>query len=412
MGTDDSSHWASRVTCRSPFLSCCTPSLRRMWNEGQGQPVSAKQYASYDPGVGPENAEEAAGCCSRTFFVWVYALVSLGNEKQLDESDVWLLHSQDNVKKLLDRFHATRASLDAKARIRADTTNKPYKPASLFQIFSATLICSQVGLINVFLDYFLSGSNPCLTPTASTAASNETSLLASAGSGPCEDRYPQWWFGWMLVLLLFANVFLYMVSQNAATYISTRTALHIKATTSAMVFQKGVRLSPSARNKSTMGQILNYMQVDAENLMMASLFAPKFVSLLLQIVVWFTILVVLIGWPAIFAITFQAIAMPCAVFFFTKQASIQGEKMKYSDQRTKLVNEIFQAIRVVKFYAWEDSFMGRIGSVRQKELDLLFKLGTVKAKASVFTHASPAFMIAIIFTLVAYNRGGRLVTAH
>ena len=58
-----------------------------MWNEGQGQPVSAKQYASYDPGVGPENAEEAAGCCSRTFFVWVYALVSLGNEKQLDESD-------------------------------------------------------------------------------------------------------------------------------------------------------------------------------------------------------------------------------------------------------------------------------------------------------------------------------------
>ena len=80
-----------------------------------------------------------------------------------------------------------------------------------------------------------------------------------------------------------------------------------------------------------MGQILNYMQVDAENLMMASLFAPKFVSLLLQIVVLFTILVVLIGWPAIFAITFQAIAMPCAVFFFTKQASIQGEKMKYSD---------------------------------------------------------------------------------
>ena len=63
-----------------------------MWNEGQGQPVSAKQYASYDPGLGPDNAEEAAGCCSRTFFVWVYALVSLGNEKQLDESDgkCWL----------------------------------------------------------------------------------------------------------------------------------------------------------------------------------------------------------------------------------------------------------------------------------------------------------------------------------
>lgn len=387
-----------------------------MFNDGAGENVSSKAYANYDPGVGPPNAEKSSGCCDRLFFFWVSPLVRLGNKQSLEEKDVWQLNELDDVRDLVACFDTAKKELIAQGKKAGlyHALKKVHAPAVnlavCFELFCSILIFAQVLLINQFLEYFVNGPAAC-TVTATQqdqmADSSNNSLTRPCQNGVFVDPYPDW-YGFAMCGLLFLDVFLYMVLQNKATWIATRTGLHVRATTSALVFRKAASLSPSARNESTMGEILNFMMLDAENLMMSTLFLPKQASMLLQIVVLFALLAYLIGWPAIFAICFQAIVMPCAVTFFVQQAKLQKEKMVQSDLRTKLVNEIFQAIRVVKFYAWEDSFVKRVGSVRQKELDKLLSLADVKAKASVFLHATPAFMIAIIFTLVAYNKGGRL----
>ena len=45
----------------------------------------------------------------------------------------------------------------------------------------------------------------------------------------------------------------------------------------------------------------------------------------------------------------------------------------------KLTNEILQGIKIVKFYAWENSFLDRIGSVRDTELKVLRNLNMTKS---------------------------------
>jgi ATP-binding cassette, subfamily C (CFTR/MRP), member 1 len=39
--------------------------------------------------------------------------------------------------------------------------------------------------------------------------------------------------------------------------------------------------------------------------------------------------------------------------------------MKVSDRRVKLVNEVLQGIRVVKYYNWEESFEKRLEEIRK-----------------------------------------------
>lgn len=45
--------------------------------------------------------------------------------------------------------------------------------------------------------------------------------------------------------------------------------------------------------------------------------------------------------------------------------------MRLRDERTTLLNEMIQGIQVIKFFAWEDSFVERINGVREREMTLL-----------------------------------------
>jgi ATP-binding cassette subfamily C (CFTR/MRP) protein 10 len=45
--------------------------------------------------------------------------------------------------------------------------------------------------------------------------------------------------------------------------------------------------------------------------------------------------------------------------------------MQSKDLRTKIMNEVLNGIRVIKFYAWENSFVDKILEIRAQELKTL-----------------------------------------
>lgn len=47
--------------------------------------------------------------------------------------------------------------------------------------------------------------------------------------------------------------------------------------------------------------------------------------------------------------------------------------LQYTDKRSKAVNEFFEGIRVIKYYAWEDMVSERIFNIRKGERDALMK---------------------------------------
>ena len=68
------------------------------------------------------------------------------------------------------------------------------------------------------------------------------------------------------------------------------------------------------------------------------------------------------------------------------------KQMKEKDKRVKLMSEILNGIKVLKLYAWEESFSKIVYRIRQNELDLIKRAGFVTAVVTFFWQCAPFFV--------------------
>lgn len=52
-------------------------------------------------------------------------------------------------------------------------------------------------------------------------------------------------------------------------------------------------------------------------------------------------------------------------------------KMVETDFRVKLMNEVLNGIRIIKYYAWENAFVSKIKDIRSIEVGYLRKMGFI-----------------------------------
>ena len=74
------------------------------------------------------------------------------------------------------------------------------------------------------------------------------------------------------------------------------------------------------------------------------------------------------------------------------------------DQRTRLTNEVLQGIRVIKFFAWENSFRDAITAIRNVEIRDLRKAAYLTSIVMFMWMSTPLFVSIITFT--AYTLAG------
>lgn len=66
--------------------------------------------------------------------------------------------------------------------------------------------------------------------------------------------------------------------------------------------------------------------------------------------------------------------------------------MKEKDKRVKLMSEILNGIKVLKLYAWEESFNRIVSQIRERELTLLKRAGYIQAFSRFFWQCTPFFV--------------------
>jgi len=75
----------------------------------------------------------------------------------------------------------------------------------------------------------------------------------------------------------------------------------------------------------------------------------------------------LIGNAAFAALGVIIVLTPCTLFFARKQENLALLTTELSDQRTALMTEVIQGIRVLKQFAWERLFQNRVQTIRDQE---------------------------------------------
>ena len=166
-----------------------------------------------------------------------------------------------------------------------------------------------------------------------------------------------------------------------------------------LIYRKALKLSNESLSQFTIGKIINLQTNDMTKLDNCVIFFHQLWIAPLQLMI-----VVYLTWKQVGELTL--ICTGLIVLFmllqgwFTKKIYIlRGETAKRTDERISLMNEIINGIKVIKMYAWENSFANLVKRVREKEIELIQKNFNIMAfnftAFMVFLRLGLAFVIMV-----------------
>ncbi|KAJ8108032.1 hypothetical protein OPT61_g8455 [Boeremia exigua] len=145
------------------------------------------------------------------------------------------------------------------------------------------------------------------------------------------------------------------------------------------------------------GRIVNLMSTDTYRVDQASGFFHMIWTAPIGILVTTALLLVNLTYSALPGLGLIIIAMPLlgktVKTLFHRRIAIN----KVTDQRVSLTQEILQAVRFVKFFGWETSFLSRIQDIRKKEIRGIQVLLTIRNAVLAIGMSIPVFASMLSF---------------
>lgn len=198
--------------------------------------------------------------------------------------------------------------------------------------------------------------------------------------------------GYILCAVLLLSFVVFTLCFNHHLLGMQRVGLRFRAAASAAIFRKSLSLSAKALTDMSSGEVVNLLATDTERVYGVFEQLHLVWAGPVTIVVVMIMLIVLLGWAAVVGIAALFITIPLQGWFAKGTAKYSGLVMIEAGKRLKLLNEIITGVRVVKYFAWENSFLERVAVARARELKFV--------KTSQVFRAGISFMMAFAPTLV------------
>uniref|UniRef100_A0A8C4YW45 ATP-binding cassette, sub-family C (CFTR/MRP), member 9 n=1 Tax=Gadus morhua TaxID=8049 RepID=A0A8C4YW45_GADMO len=207
----------------------------------------------------------------------------------------------------------------------------------------------------------------------------------------------------VLAVLLFLALILQRTFLQASYYVSIETGINLRGALLAMIYNKILRLSTSnmSMGELTLGQINNLVAIETNQLMWFLFLCPNLWAMPVQIVMGVILLHYLLGYSALIGASVILLLAPVQYLIATKLADTQKSTLDHSTDRLKQTTEILKGIKLLKLYAWENTFCDRVEQTRGKELTSLRTFALYTSLSIFMNTAIP--IAAVLATFVAHH---------
>ncbi|KAF9162294.1 hypothetical protein DFQ26_003685 [Actinomortierella ambigua] len=317
--------------------------------------------------------EDDANIFSIISFSWVSPLMRKGYSNPLTMNDLWQLRKVDQSHEASGHFERTwNKELTKKhpnlVRAIAKAFGRPFYVAGVWKGVNDTLSFIQPILLKEMLRFVMSYKT---------------------------DEPQPLYRGYTIAFLMFICALSQTAVLHRYFHLCFRVGMHVRSGLVTAIYQKSLRLSNASRQQFTVGEIVNHMSIDSQRVQDLVSYLHIVWSGLFQITMAMVLLYQTMGWAIFAGVLVMILMIPINAKLSGIMRGFQQKQMKNKDMRIKLMNEILNGIRVIKLYAWENTFLQKVLTVRNdQELAMMRKIGYLTAVQS-FTWATTPFLVSL-----------------
>nr|XP_019938699.1 PREDICTED: canalicular multispecific organic anion transporter 2-like isoform X1 [Paralichthys olivaceus] len=362
--------------------------------------------------------EATAGFLSSMTFWWFTSMAIKGYKMPLEAKDLWSLNQRDSSKvmvpNLLREWEKEQTKAKSEQHLSTQAVYSKPLPSTTNHITGGgggggesspeeveVLLSNQKAaphkpsflraLIKAFGPYFLIGSAYKLLQDIVTFVNPQ--LLRMLITFTKQKDVPDWW-GYALAFLMFFTAILQTLILHHHFQYCFVTGMNVRTAIIGAIYRKALVITNAAKRSTTVGEVVNLMSVDAQRFMDLTTFLNMLWSAPLQIMLALYFLWQNLGPSVLAGVAVMIMLIPLNAVIAMKTRAYQVEQMQYKDSRIKLMNEILNGIKVLKLYAWENSFKEKVLDIRQKELNTLRKTAYLGALSTMAWTSAP-FLVAL-----------------
>ncbi|KAJ3411061.1 hypothetical protein HDV05_002852, partial [Chytridiales sp. JEL 0842] len=411
MGTKDdpNHHNAHPMTAEATTASVPAQQQDNRWFKFKKRPWKR-------PDVSPELK---ANLLSKLWFAWLFPLLRHGHSTPLEIDDLYPLNDKFRIKQHADTFetlwkenvaaykvkrrqfeemHPTYCEgIDSKKRTWIEFVQgkpKPLEPPARPTLAGVLFTMLKWKILPVGIIKFLADIANACSPFLLQRILNFVKLASSDPSNP-----PPISQGLLYALGLFCLSMYFSISQGNYFQRVSSYGMVVRGLLTSVIHRKSLRLSGAARQEFNPGKVANMISTD---LVRMDLFVVHFHLMWtfpLQVCYIIGFLISILGPPALGGVFLLMAMIPLQAFITRKLVGLRKANARNTDQRVKLTSETLLAIRVIKFFAWEDSFLKRIFDIRAKELKAVVAANLIRSAVTALGFAIPVLAASVSFMI-------------
>lgn len=225
---------------------------------------------------------------------------------------------------------------------------------------------------------------------------------------------------WMWLVLMFSSAMIRTILFQQYLFVSTRFIVRLKSGLTQELYHRALRSMEldehlfkamgnakkaetrshrQAENVTSSGRLANLMAADIDSISAARDIIIAIFGLPITTTVSLVGLYLMMGWASIIGILIIILATVISVLLGKMMYAVQKHIRRAQDVRISMITEYLSSIQTIKYLAWEDIIINKVGDARETEQTALWQVAILQTIVDLSAQGLPYIGLLVMFGL-------------